>query len=365
MADSRIVDYTRTTVVSGNIIDPADENTNRTNIATSVNSSNDVVTDLEQNYASATAPTSIVNGKIWYSTESGQAFPWIRVSSAWKLMAFDGMTTAFAFGDGLTVVSNFAVSGASTLNSLAVTSNAALNGTLTVSGAATFNLAAGISVDTISEVTATTGVAVDGVLLKDGEMYGDVHSTAVLKDGVTATTQSDGDNSTLIATTEYADQAALGAGTILQMIQDLSTTTQQQSTDETWVAVTDLSKAITPANTANHVGIFVSLSASNDSVPVMVRLMRDSTPIMLGAAAGDRIVASGAIPRTHAPAQAGPCNISLSFIDSPAATIAVTYSVQIWHEAGNTYVNRSSTDTDTTLFARTVSSIVLFEYDKT
>ena len=68
MADSRITDYTRTTVVDGTVIDPADENTNRTNIATSINNANDVMTDLETNYASSSEPTSKVTGKIYHDT---------------------------------------------------------------------------------------------------------------------------------------------------------------------------------------------------------------------------------------------------------------------------------------------------------
>lgn len=67
------------------------------------------------------------------------------------------------------------------------------------------SFASGITTDTISEFTSAAGVTVDSVLLKDGEVGGDLVSTAALKNGVVATTQTAADNSTKIATTAYVD----------------------------------------------------------------------------------------------------------------------------------------------------------------
>ena len=60
----------------------------------------------------------------------------------------------------------------------------------------------GITADTIGETTAAAGVTVDGVLIKDGAI-----ETGAIGTAVTGVTQSAGDNSTLLATTAYADAA--------------------------------------------------------------------------------------------------------------------------------------------------------------
>ena len=97
MADARITDYTKTTVTSGTTIDPADENTNRTNIATSVNNSNDVLIDLESNYASGSEPTSVVTGKLWYDTTLITAKT--KLASAWAAIPHVDTTIAVSFAN--------------------------------------------------------------------------------------------------------------------------------------------------------------------------------------------------------------------------------------------------------------------------
>jgi hypothetical protein len=53
---------------------------------------------------------------------------------------------------------------------------------------------------------------------------------------------------------------------------------------------------------------------------------------------------------------------SVSVLDSPATTSATTYKVQIRNVSGGTaYVNRQVTDTDSTSFNRTASTITVME----
>lgn len=94
-------------------------------------------------------------------------------------------------GDSITVGGNLVVSGATTANTIGATvvnasGNATVGGTLVVTGATTFSGNVVISgsttattvattvvqSDTISEKTSATGVTVDGVLLKDGNVSG-------------------------------------------------------------------------------------------------------------------------------------------------------------------------------------------------
>lgn len=138
MADGRITDYTNVEVSTGAIIDPSWANTETGNIETSINNGNDVMIDLEQNYASSSAPTSAPNGKIWYDSGASADYAKLRAAGAWSIIAHDSMATNFTFGQGLTVASNFAVSGSADFAGdvsvgagLAVASNFAVSGQFT------------------------------------------------------------------------------------------------------------------------------------------------------------------------------------------------------------------------------------------
>jgi hypothetical protein len=53
---------------------------------------------------------------------------------------------------------------------------------------------------------------------------------------------------------------------------------------------------------------------------------------------------------------------SLLILDSPASTSSLTYKMQWQVSTGGTaYLNRNATDTDSAIFARGVSSIILME----
>lgn len=124
----------------------------------------------------------------------------------------------------------------------------------------------------------------------------------------------------------------------------------------TFADVTGLSVSITPTSASNKILIVVAMYASSDD-RFYARLMRDTTAIGLGDTAGNRIRVTGAVVPG---ASAYPEGLPLTFIDSPATTSATTYKVQIATTA-NAYVNRTVTDTDSTSFARGISTITVFE----
>ena len=122
-----------------------------------------------------------------------------------------------------------------------------------------------LKVDTISEKTSANGVTIDGVNLKDGG----------IADGVTATTQSSGDNSTKLATTAYADAA--GGGKILQVVSTTDDTAYSNSgTSYTQI----LGTTITPSATSSKILIIVhaQFSCSTDTYGGAT-LLRGSTEI--------------------------------------------------------------------------------------
>jgi dipeptidyl aminopeptidase/acylaminoacyl peptidase len=154
--------------------------------------------------------------------------------------------------------------------------------------------------------------------------------------------------------------AAPSAGKILQVVStNKSDTFSIAST--TYTDVTGLSVTITPnANTSkiyviasiNHQGTFGSCASA-------LRLMRDSTAIAVGDAAGSRLQES---TEAYAVDGSGILSGSIVIVDSPATTSAVTYKIQQKATAsGTAYINRSSTDTNSGSYGRAFSSITVFE----
>lgn len=152
-----------------------------------------------------------------------------------------------------------------------------------------------------------------------------------------------------------------GAFRILQVVSatktDTFTTTSSSYTD-----ITGLSVSITPTSATNKILVAFSVNGAGVSgqSQAPVQLVRDSTAIAIGDAAGSRIratVSLNAFAETNAIS-----NGSMNFLDSPATTSATTYKLQIRSFSGQTVaVNRSESDTDAATRMRTISTITVFE----
>lgn len=132
-------------------------------------------------------------------------------------------------------------------------------------------------------------------------------------------------------------------------------------TSSTFADVTGLSVSITPTSASNKVFVIVTLNFTTTGAPQAgFRLVRDSTDIGLGDAAGSRLrVVTGGYQQAASLLH----RASMSFLDSPATTSATTYKVQM-NSTDNTnlvYINRSVTDTDSASFMRGSSTITVFE----
>jgi hypothetical protein len=92
-----------------------------------------------------------------------------------------------------------------------------------------------------------------------------------------------------------------------------------------------------------------------------LRLMRDSTAIAIGNAdsARSRLTSQfGSLDTVNAE------SMSVSFLDSPATTSAITYKFQVSSDratTSNTFINRNAFATDNSVGARAVSTITAFE----
>ena len=157
-----------------------------------------------------------------------------------------------------------------------------------------------------------------------------------------------------------------GSGQIIkQVIQTVkSDTFSTNSTLPTFAAVTGLSASITPTSASNKIMVIVNLSCSMSADYVfMSQITRNGTAIDVGDAAGSRTRATigGYQGGTGITYQSTPQNII--YLDSPATTSAVTYTIQIASEnaGGTIYVNRTANDTDAAARGRFSSTITVME----
>jgi hypothetical protein len=147
-------------------------------------------------------------------------------------------------------------------------------------------------------------------------------------------------------------------GRILQVVNSVKTDTFSTAST-TFVDVSGVSASITPASTSNKILVTVSFAADHDSSSYpMFRILRDSTSVLLGDSAGTRIQVTFG---TSAASGNRPQAASYTLLDSPNATSATTYKVQMRVASGTGYVNRSALDTDTTGYFRSAATITLME----
>ena len=127
-----------------------------------------------------------------------------------------------------------------------------------------------------------------------------------------------------------------------------------------FVDVTGLSATITPSSPTSRILVLVAMAVGAESGKRLdAKLLRGSTDLAVGDAAGSRLRALGAWYPGGAPAVGG---IAMMDIDAPATTSPVTYKVQIRVNAsGNVHVNRNDTDTNDNTYSRYASSILAME----
>ena len=149
-----------------------------------------------------------------------------------------------------------------------------------------------------------------------------------------------------------------GAFRILQIVSTAKTDTFTTSST-TMTDITGVSVSITPSATSSLVLVQAMLNISGQSATcaAFYQLVRGSTAIAIGDAAGSRTRMTGQAPATGTNA-----NYIINFLDTPATTSATTYKIQTRASvAGNVYVNRNEGDTDTGTSARMVSTITVYE----
>ena len=159
--------------------------------------------------------------------------------------------------------------------------------------------------------------------------------------------------------TQYYDGAAWVAlgGKWGQIVQSVKSNTFS-TTSTSFADITDMAVTITPTSASSTVLVLVSSNIGiSGNIVATQRLLRDSTVIFAGTAAGTRPLGFAMAAIVEATQS---FTSSAVFLDSPATTAATTYKTQMRVNAGTAYVNQNGRDTDG-LDPRLASSITAIE----
>ena len=159
--------------------------------------------------------------------------------------------------------------------------------------------------------------------------------------------------------------AKMPTGSVLQVIQVAKTDTfSAQPGQNTWVDITGLSVSITPTSATSKILVFIDVAVSHTvstTGAANVRLVRGSTPIYIGDAAGSRARSIASWPYDFT--QYSLIRYSGVYLDSPATTSSTTYKYQIAGQSSSytVYVNRTHYDDNRWEDPRVASSITVME----
>ena len=135
----------------------------------------------------------------------------------------------------------------------------------------------------------------------------------------------------------------LPTGSVLQVVSATKTDTAS-FTSSTFADVTGLSVSITPRSASSKFLIIVNVYGGwqNAVSKIGGRLVRNSTAICIGDAAGSRTSVSGSA--YWATSSFGAVSIGVNYLDSPATTSSITYKWQAssMDNAGTVTINRAA-----------------------
>lgn len=154
--------------------------------------------------------------------------------------------------------------------------------------------------------------------------------------------------------------SALPTGSVLQVVSTTKTDTFS-TTSTTPTALTGATVSITPKFASSKILVtFTTVASASALCTGSFQLKRDSTNIGGGASAGNRL---SAISSVTIASQNYRHSVASNFLDSPATTSSITYSIDVFTSSGTFWIGRNNTDTDSNSadFVRTPSTITLME----
>jgi len=154
-------------------------------------------------------------------------------------------------------------------------------------------------------------------------------------------------------------------GSVLQVVSTTLNTTFSASVGTGSLSgdVTGLTPSITPKFSTSKILVLVNLTGGTNGGIYNFALFRNGSQITAasGASAGSRLLISSSAANGGTGSEEG---ASFNYLDSPATTSAVTYSVRLGADTGGTqtlYINRSQDDANAGYANRGASTITLME----
>jgi hypothetical protein len=148
-------------------------------------------------------------------------------------------------------------------------------------------------------------------------------------------------------------------GKVLQVLSTPKTDTFS-TTSTSYVDITGLSIAITPAATTSKILVIAQLVTGQSTTGnlSLFKLSGGNTASYVGDTDGarPRNTTGGMVTGTY-----DMKGFSITYLDSPSTTSATTYTVQMNTPSGTSYINRNSTDPNATAGHRFASSITVME----
>ena len=156
-----------------------------------------------------------------------------------------------------------------------------------------------------------------------------------------------------------ADLGINTTGSVLQVVQAVKDDTFS-STSTSWTDITSLSVSITPISTSSKIMLFVCLHGGGTGQTPRFKVLRNSTDVGVGIAAGSRVRAGFGTGYARDSNQIQSMN--WSYLDSPNTISSIVYKVQGHNDNGATWhINRSQDYQDTSTGVTTVSTITAIE----
>jgi hypothetical protein len=204
--------------------------------------------------------------------------------------------------------------------------------------------------------TTITGSGVDNII--DGTITNaDINASAGIA-GSKLTDIKTVNGSSLIGSGDLE----VGGGKVLQVVQSEFSSTA--STTSSAFQDIPLSVSIQPSATSSKIMVFANIMVGTQlggAYGGNVRILRDSTQIIMGDAAGSRLRSSGSgYSDTHSYQV---FRTVTTYLDEPNTTSTLVYKVQFqaaWNESAQ-YINRSGVDSDNVNAGRYTSTITVME----
>jgi hypothetical protein len=196
---------------------------------------------------------------------------------------------------------------------------------------------------TITSLTASTAT-VNNTLSMGGIIDMNSHKITELTNGTAAT-----------------DAAAFGQ-LVLASSQIVKSDSFSSTTTGAWTGITGSTVSITPSATSSKVKVTFVVNGEASNGDCFLRVVRGTTVILSGDAAGNRQRATASLMRSDSANQdVANFNVAMIYMDSPATASQVSYHLQYYLTAGTVVINRGITDTDAAGNQRGASVFMLEE----